>query len=152
MSIKKTLTVEPEEEEAVIAEWESFGYNLLSSQEIDNHVKLVFEYNTAKPNAKKLLELLRLKHEIESNISQYERGLTGIFWFIAGFCVLFGIIGISTGDVSWLVGVAVAVGGIAVLILFIIIDARLYRSHEKENNKIRAQLQEIEAERSRLMQ
>ena len=125
----KSISVHPDDEQETIDLYQTFGWELQSSQEIfnrdshlersgnninsitttTNYVKLVFARETTMPNYSKLSALENQFNNIDFPIRQSAKG-----WFIlAGVA---GALGLSTLS-TWFIGVPILAGAIALLVL-----------------------------------
>lgn len=124
----KSISVHPDDEQETIDLYQTFGWELQSSQEIfnrdshlersgnninsitttTNYVKLVFARETTMPNYSKLSAL-----ENEYNNVEFPYQQSAKLWFILSAIV--GVLGLSTLS-AWFIGVPVLAGAIALLI------------------------------------
>lgn len=177
MSIKKTLAVIPQNEARTIKLWESFGYSLVSSDQVynedshlefqgdyvfrktdtTNYVKLVFEYDDAKPNADKLMALHGEAIDIQHSIHDYSWSTTSkivggivilmMFGMIIGFAL-----SIANSIVAGVTCLVLAVGLGILLALVVKNNKHKANQHAQKVAQMTKRLEQIEIERLDLIQ
>jgi hypothetical protein len=133
----KSVSVPPAAEEDTINQWQSFGWELKSSQEVktkdshlekdgdklvsvtetEHYVKLTFERDPARQNYAELKSL-----EAQFNAASHPGNSPkrfGLLWLIlAGILVIFGISFLSSGGVFGVIlGIIAIAGGVFILVM-----------------------------------
>ncbi|MBE7080383.1 MAG: hypothetical protein E7371_04010 [Clostridiales bacterium] len=124
----KSISVHPDDEQETIDLYQTFGWELQSSQEIfnrdshlersgnninsitttTNYVKLVFSRETTMPNYSKLSALENEYHDVDFPYQQSAKG-----WFIiSGIVAMLGIFNLGT----WFFGIPILAVGIVLLV------------------------------------